>query len=56
MTDDDCRTCGRFYPGIGCLSEAEMFCGCCYYKTTILDRLKHFMKVVRHMLWFIIGR
>ena len=56
MADDDCRTCGHFRPGAGCMSELEMACGCCYFRATIMDRLRLMYKTARHWMWVILPR
>lgn len=43
---EDCSTCARYYPGIGCNSEAELACSCCYTEISNEDRVKQITKVL----------
>jgi len=42
----ECDDCYYLRPGAGCVSEAEMFCGCCYTKITPAQRLEQLTEIL----------
>jgi hypothetical protein len=44
--NDDCMECARHYPGVGCNSEAEMACGCCFSQITPSERIAQLTRIL----------
>lgn len=47
----DCFDCARYYPGVGCNSEAEMACGCCFSKIEPSERIEQLLKIMTHSVY-----